>query len=610
MHMASSSVHQAGSSVARVAIVLVPIVAALFFLALYETYVTRAHPDAVYMDTLRVVYHLDQWSKGRLSLLTLWGFGHEHQGLINQFFVMANIKLFSLNVLLASRLTGIVIFALALTVLATFCHTLRGMRVRSRSGETLAIVAVAVIITAVCFSWAGWELITINLGLSQWVKNLSFVLFFVAHARYMALGSAQRPLLVRGIALGLTGAFIVLFIAMGWSYAFVGAVVFVYAFVILRRFVKREALLTTASFVPLALTVAAQVVYVIASASGVRPTGPYAKFAGLGSVPSLMLYAIGSGTVGQEALQQYSIRLVAAACMGAFAALAALILLYRRLRRDGSGSTVPLYLMAYGALMAFSVSIARGNAGAADVMASRYYPDLMLFYVGLIWLWCEDVTVTNGRARIGSASFLCLLLLAVVAGQALTYVREWGVAPYRAMAFRSMNQALWEGVPNAAAARLLQAPQVYARLGDQIMREEHLALYAKLPAGACDPADVQFLGGWYPRESGGTWMGKTSFLRLPTCHCNFVASVFVPQQFGSRSMTIASGRYRQRVALHGGATTTVRVPPSRDARLLQISVSRTTVPATLEGAHDEDQRNLGAYWRRGYNFSCVTGGSK
>lgn len=589
----------------KVSVCLAPVILAAAFLVLHALYVTRTHPDATYMDTLRVIYQLKQWSAGHMSLLALWGLGHEHQGLINQVFVMANIKFFSLNILLANRLTGVIIFIVTLILLLNFSLAIHRLSKKPLNESNLALITVSAIIAAICFSWAGFELLTLDLGLSQWVKNLSFVLYFVAHAYYLNNNLSKQSSFVLGSSLGLVGAFIVLMIAMGWSYAFVGAVLFVYVFTVSSAMLRGKTQVSPIKFLPLGLLLAAQALYVLASLGAGGVTAPHPGFATFGRVPELMLYALGSGIVGQEALLQYSISLDVAAYIGAISVAAAVVLLFQRFRqRTNAGSTIPLYLVAYGFLMALSVSVARGDAGIRDVMASRYYLDLMLFYVGLIWLWYESVVASNGNGRLVSRALFCGFLVVVVTALGLTYRREWAAAPYRAMAFRAMNHALEEGVPSEASAKLLQSPLVYARLGDQVMLEDHLALYANLPSDACQPSGVRFLGGWYPKEATGIWMSKTSILQLPACRCEFVASVLVPGSFSHRTMTIADGTVKDLVNLQQGKVETIRVPPSKVPRLLKIAVSETTVPAALQGADGKDERDLGAYWGDDYNFIC------
>ncbi|MFV3513075.1 hypothetical protein ACNJEI_21320, partial [Mycobacterium tuberculosis] len=61
------------------------------------------------------------------------------------------------------------------------------------------------------------------------------------------------------------------------------------------------------------------------------------------------------------------------------------------LRRGAPGSRLPIYLIAYGALVAFSVTLARGADGPGGVMASRYYMDLVLGLIGVVWIIVREL---------------------------------------------------------------------------------------------------------------------------------------------------------------------------------------------------------------------------
>ena len=92
----------------------------LLLLLLHQVMVTRAAPDALYMDSLRLLRDMDEWQAGRMSLLALWTQGSAHHGLVNQAALLANMQLFSLDVLLVNRFTGAVVAGVALLLLSAF----------------------------------------------------------------------------------------------------------------------------------------------------------------------------------------------------------------------------------------------------------------------------------------------------------------------------------------------------------------------------------------------------------------------------------------------------------------------------------------------------------
>jgi hypothetical protein len=588
---------------ANVVKTLVAFAGVAFFAILHQLYVTRAHPDALYMDSLRLVYQVEQWRLGHMSFWKLWGLGAEHQGFINPLLMMLNIRFFSLDVMLANRLTGLVITLVAAILLINFNSTTYKSRKVVSAGRMAIQAATSVMMTAICFSWAGFELLTLDLGLPLWLKNLSFVAYFVAHAYYLQTPASKRGMGVIGLVLTLAGPVIVLIIGMGWSYSFVAAVFIVHMSVNTAAIKKRELHALFAKASPLITLLLAQIVYLLVSIGMTGTVVPHKRFSMLIQIPELSLYALGSGVIGVETALQYSISLHVPQCVGGASLVAAIILLIVRYRRGlDVSSLLPIYLLVYGFLVALSVSAARGAVGPMAVMAPRYYMDIMFFYIGLIWLWCDCLALTQRRNSMLSVAAFSILCLVVVIGQSLTYKREWGAAPSRAKAFVAMNQALLEGVPNQAAASLLQSRLDYARLGDSVLLEQHLALYSKLSANECDAAGVRFMSGWYEQEPHGVWMEQNASLRIPACHCDFVATVYLPSGFSERTLTISSSSLTKTVDLKPGAAEQVPIAPSRMQRVLDVSVSATTIPSSLPGG-SHDIRSLGAYWTD-YSYAC------
>lgn len=587
---------------ARYAITL-PVV--VLFACLHQLYVTRAHPDAVFMDSLRLVYQMDQWRHGHLPFLRFWGLGAEHQGFINQSLLFLNVKYFSFDVMLANRLTGVVVALASAIVLLIFNRT---------TSEKISIplltarVGISLLIAILFFSWAGFELFTLDLGLPLWIKNLSFVAYFAGHACYLAMPpKAERNWLVC-LGLCLAGPVIVLFIGMGWSYSFVAAVAAVSLLAAIDYIRTPAGGILLRRFLPTITLIIAQAAYLMASIGVGGTTAPHDKFTSLAHVPELLPYALGSGLIGVETITSYPRLLSALPYFSIGAIIAGTLVLFARFRRGlFASSLLPIYLMAYGFLTALSVSVARGGEGASAVMASRYYMDIMLFYVGLLWLWLDAFVLSPGRSPGVSMAALLLLCAVVAIGQGLTYEKEWRSAPYRAMAFKAMNQALLQGVPDQHAASLLQSPLDNARKGDHVLLEQHLALYSELSTGACQAKAIKYLDGWYAPESRGIWMGHTAELQIPACRCEFVFRIYLPPDFPGRSMVVSGAAGDETVELAPGKEEQVHIRPSGSTRKLFISVTKTTTPARQSGGRD--LRSLGAFLTSG-SFVCNVGASE
>lgn len=593
----------------RMRSLLVAACAALAFGALHQAFVTRAHPDALYMDSLRLLYQLQEWQQGRLSFVELWGLGSAHRGFINALALMANVRLFSLDVMLANRMTGVVVATVAFLLAYRLDREPFWQRGRWHPRRGLWRAAAALAIAGLCFSWAGFELFTLDLGLPLWTKNLCFVLFFLAHDRLLrAQGSAGAGQAWTALALAVAGVVIVMFVGMGWSYAYAGAVAGVQLLAAFHdlRGGRRTGLLLRC--VPLLALLAALGWSLAQGGGGQGEDGhSFAKLFGtLPRMAELSLYALGAAWIGVETLAQRGVPLGLVPWLGAAGLVAAACGIASRLRRGlYSGSLVPLYLVGYGVLTALSLAAARGDGGPMAVMASRYYMDVVLFLVGALWLWLEALA-SGGRtspAQPAAWAFLAFWL-AVGAGLALTYDREWKATPYRADAFRAMNQALRAGVPDEAAARLLQSPLEHARLGAGILRERGLALFAaEGPGGGCE---VRRAGGWHAAEPTGAWMDGAAVLAVPACGCALVADAYLPEGFAARRLRIEDGADVREIAMQPGQPARVAFPVLGGARQVRLSVSRTTVPAA-EIPGSGDQRRLGLFWT-GMRFECVPAG--
>ena len=166
-------------------------------LAVHAAYIDRAGANAVYMDTLRLLWQWSEFRDGNLSLLALWGQGGgAHSGLLFQSVLAANVSWFGLDPLLANRSTGGVMAVVALLLLASYAIDLRRS---DRNVPVLSQVMVILAVAGLCFSLAGFELMTLDLGLGLWLKNLLIFVLFLAHAETLRRGKV--PSLTTSFAL-------------------------------------------------------------------------------------------------------------------------------------------------------------------------------------------------------------------------------------------------------------------------------------------------------------------------------------------------------------------------------------------------------------------------
>ncbi|MET3928976.1 hypothetical protein ABIE51_000863 [Lysobacter sp. OAE881] len=568
-----------------------PLTVLLCFAALHQVFVWRSHPDAVYMDTLRLVAQLKDWHEGTMSLFDFWSQGSSHRGLINQTFLFLNVELFSLDVMLANRLTGVALFAVASIIVFAFWSA------TSKPATTPLRFAVrclvSVLVAALCFSWAGVELLTLDLGLPLWVKNLFFVAYFLWHATFLAEQGKDGWNAATGLSL--LGMFIILLVGMGWSYAFVGAVLGVHALLFVSSTVRRGGKLPGGKLIPATALLVALAIYVAAG----RTADDGAASNLLGSLPrtlDLSVYALGSPWIGVEATNARQLPLSTAYVAGLLGLLAAAWVVWRKFRRGLlTGSLFPLYLIGYGLLTALSVAAARGSDGPAGVIASRYYMDIVLFSVGTLWAWGEEIVNADTPPKINLTAFACFVG-ALGLGQAVAYRTEWNITPYRAAIFPMMNEAIAKGVPDEEAADLLQAPLAHARAGAQVLREQHLANFVGVADEACSSKAIGYDKGWYEKEPGGVWMTGEARISVPACSCSLTSQVYLPPDFKPRVISVQDATSNARikdVTLTPGAMTEIQLPSGDTRRSFIVRSSFVTIPGENGSG---DMRQLAAFW--------------
>lgn len=560
------------------------LLAVLFFACLHQIYLIRTHPDALYMDSLRLLSQLNQWEAGALSTLDFWGQGSSHRGFINQLFLLANVSLFDLDVLLFNRLTGLVIAGVSLILVLAWCSDNR--RHQGSRIDAVTTAGVSITIAGLCHSWAGFELFTLDLGLPLWVKNLTFVAFFCTHA-WLLSGTSRRPLLW-SLVLALVAPMVVLIVGMGWNFAFIGAVI---ALQLLAFIAPWRAAGRWQGVLPSISLLVSMALY-LASGTVTHTPGNSDVVSLNSDTPLIALYAMGA-TLGNPAM--ITLRLPAwfialgGGCMvfaGAFASIA-------WLRRGAPGSRLPLYLITYGALVAVSVTLARGAVGPGGVMASRYYMDVVLGLIGVVWLVVREL---RAMERPRTATGLVWGMLAVIGLSHLgTYYYEWRAAPYRALAFADMNRALLNSVPNEDKAALLQAPLAHARQGVEVMRARQLSVYKGHPEMRCSGAEVQYGQGWRRPEVQGRWLNTEGSLTLPTsCSCDVVADFYVPESFHARRIEVQrGGRATGESTLLPGRTTSVDLGAAGGTTPV-VLVATPAPQQTPAGAGTADKPEMGA----------------
>lgn len=568
-------------------------------LTLHQVYLQRALPEAAYMDTLRVIGLLDGWERGQVELAQLWGLGTAHQGLVNEAFIYANMEFFDYDALLANQLTGVVI---ALVALALGAAGLRWMAIADggswgRVSNAAGLFLFVILVPLVVFSWNGFELLTLDLGLSLWVKNAAIVAFFLLNARYLqAMADQQQPRML-AVLLCVSAPLVVLLLAMGWSFAFVGALSV--QSVLGGGLWAKGAKAKLQTLMPTVAAWLSLAVYVALSMQG-ENSGEIAGAAKNHSVTAMLELAtgaLGSSGLGLEVARALGLGPGWIVSAGAVMAVIALVatLMVARVRFQGRES-IALALVAYGGLTAVALAFGRSSDGVTGGMASRYYMDLALFLIGSLWVLLIALRRLQGQPRAWAAGILIALSLTAAMLQLAAYAQEWRAAPYRQAIFADMNRALLGDVPDQQAANLLQSPLNDARRGSATMRRLGLGPFRGHAhvADACDVDSLGFGSGWYAAETNGRWISGRALLSVPACDCALSMGVYLPEGFPARALNVrGKGIDLATLPLLPGNSAELKLALPGYGTEIELDLDHTTVPA--DTGLGSDRRELGVY---------------
>ena len=555
-------------------------------LVVHEAYIARTGADVPYMDTLRLLGHLARYRDGEMPLLELWGQGGgAHSGLIFQAILAANASWFHLDALLANRLTGVVIALVAVLLGGSYLADLRRVAGVPPALPIMVIIAA----TGLAFSLSGFELLTLDLGLGLWLKNLLIFILFIAHG--WALRMEGGPRAWSAVALSVFGVFVVVVCAMGWAYAVVATIVGVQLIhhVIVRRLpTPAQALLPLA----MALALVAVVLWKQWHFGGGNEVAGISVAAVLKQWP----LALAGVFANAEAVARLGIDIPLLVGLGLILAFAGGLAAVTRLS-DRAASFLPAHLIAYSLLCALSFAAARGGAGDDAVLASRYHMDVFPGLVGLLWIASMARPGAPRTIRLSRVSFVGALFIVLCWFQFHQSRIEWSIAPYRKASIEAMKAALLQGVPGEAEANLLQSPLAHARLAAGIMQREHLAVFRQQagdPGVAACSVQWRLSAGWHERESSGLWSSARSVFHVPPCECSYEVSLYIPPNFAPRRVLVGrDGEAGRRLSLRSGVPVMLSIPPSSVGARYSLQSSRTTVPARQGGS--ADIRALGVF---------------
>lgn len=503
-------------------VVIILTVATLCFV-MFFTYMQILHPLTPFMDALGFFRHYENSELGKASILSTWN-AAEHRALLSQIIFYLNAKLFNYSVFGLAVCSG---FVISLTGILIGVEQHRSMSVAGQRKVNLMMFSGLVAITFfTLFSLANWELYSLELGFVLFAKNFIFIIYWIGLGRVLL--SPARQLVLR-VSLLLTGPVIVLFVAAGWSYAFVAAS-------IICAYVVRPANTESRTFRIWLLVALAgsQLAYVTAGFLTVgqgafHPTGTIASF---NNAITGVIYALSSIFMGSETLVSFGVtmwvKLFIFVLLIAVIAWIAFMVISRRVEIP----FLPLAFILYASMHVAAVSYARGRFGPDLAMAPRYYMDLSLLLIGVVW--CSAFFIAEGQLsqwlnRIGYTSVSALIVIFLI-GQGITTKDEWTKAPYRHEAFSRMREITLWGVETPEQASFLQQPFSSAKQGAEVQRRYSLGPFKDI--NCTSPFHVT---GWF--HDG--WIGKEATSVIRNCEKSFRFKVFTPEVFPVQILSIS-----------------------------------------------------------------------
>jgi len=396
-----------------VASYVVVIMLSFAFLIMYLSYMRILHPEVIYMDSLRFLNYFDLSEQGKRPLILSWN-QNEHRGLAPQILIYLNAKYFGLNAYRSSLLSGPIIAILGSVICLEY---FRDRRLANNEVGWLNFVLFSAFCFFLLFSLANWEIYSLDLGVVLFGKNLAFISYWVLIAHFLNreyFSGWKFALLL------IAGPTIVLLIGFGWSYSFVATSIFCI-------FIYTQGKLGKSHFLLIASLLLGVAIYIV---GGYLVSSDRVSVFALGKEPSWgnaivsVFYAVFSAFVGVETSQSLGIsngfKVVSSFIFLCVVAWVALDLILRRRKVP----FLPVALIFYSGLHILSLAYARGRYDPAMSAAPRYYLDISLLVLGVVWaLIVSSRDDSSGwLARNLKIAIALFISFAFLAGQSLPHL--------------------------------------------------------------------------------------------------------------------------------------------------------------------------------------------
>lgn len=406
----------------------------LIFMSMHSFYVLKVGADVAYMDTLRYLTYYPQIKDNVWNMFSYWNQG-DHKGVFSLFVLFVNIKYFEMNILLANLLTGISLSLIAYVISYQWLKSIASIEHSPRM-TYVYFSSIVFFVWLTVFGFHAFELYTLDLGFPEITRNLLYVL--IASVVFQKSKPLSKPaLFITGVAIFFT----MIAVSYGRVYAFSLSLIFtaIYQFydssddgtqLVRFKFILFSSIAGLITYGVLSIIIPASI-----DASGLTLDFSFRALHGF-------LYSLSSSLIGAEAAERFDFSSVALSVFGCYIISIIAYSSWVFVHEVRNKSTYfPVFLVLYGLANALSVAISRGATEYSAYMASRYYPDLCLLILGLVWM----ITLILKSSTVGAKEkfrfkwLLSIFMIMWVLCYLLTTIVEIKTVPYRVNAFDKLR---------------------------------------------------------------------------------------------------------------------------------------------------------------------------
>lgn len=448
-----------------------------FFWSLY--YVYLVNPMNPYMDSMRFLHKIYSVLTGEQVFLEMLQ-DKQNINFLYPFITLISWWGWGLN----STISSLIISFFNLCILIVFILAIYKINLKNFNKLFLFV---SLIYTVIVFSPAGFEILILEVGLPQTIKNFIFVLTLYQLSNL----DINKDNSLKFLFYGFIVAFEILFIANQWVPVFFLSVLVTIYYKDIKSYIAKYLFLILPIFMSFGYYLFNYINH--SQKSLVQQSFDFLTFI------KAFLFGISSFLINLETSQVFLNPIVIY-----FLAIIVLFYLAKVFSKQMVFDKFFVSLIVYGMSLLFLVSLVRtAEHGYLVVASSRYYMDYLFVLIGIIGLLVKNIGLKNIKTYL--LAFCSLILLS----QVLVYFNEFRKAKYRADYFQTMDYRMKFESNNDIEINNLtsvfQAPFFDLKKGLEVMKKYSLGGYRTIGS---DFSSVQFDKNFYPKEGNSIWLGS------------------------------------------------------------------------------------------------------